>query len=86
MNKKVTITNSNGQRVVADIVTVFKLKDLNQDYVVYTFYQKGENNKIKDYVSRIRVENGEYYFDTISDNNEWEKVKAAVMQLEKGGI
>lgn len=86
MNKKVTITNSNGQRVVADIVTVFKLKDLNQDYVVYTFNQKGENNKIKDYVSRIRVENGEYYFDTISDNNEWEKVKAAVMQLEKGGI
>lgn len=86
MNKKVTITNSNGQRVVADIVTVFKLKDLNQDYVVYTFNQKGENDKIKDYVSRIRVENGEYYFDTISDNNEWEKVKAAVMQLEKGGI
>ena len=37
MNKKVTITNSNGQRVVADIVTVFKLKDLNQEYVVYTY-------------------------------------------------
>lgn len=85
MNKKVTITNSNGQRVVADIVTVFKLKDLNQDYVVYTFNQKGENNKVKDYVSRIRVENGEYYFDTISDNNEWEKVKNAVMQIEQGG-
>ena len=85
MNKKVTITNSKGQSVVADIVTVFKLKDLNQDYVVYTFNQKGENNKIKDYVSRIRVENGEYYFDTISDNNEWEKVKAAVAKLE-GGI
>lgn len=86
MNKKVTITNSKGQSVVADIVTVFKLKDLNQDYVVYTFNQKTQDNKIKDYVSRIRVENGEYYFDTISDNNEWERVKAAVVQLEKGGI
>ena len=86
MNKKVTITNAKGQSVVADIVTVFKLKDLNQDYVVYTFNQKTENNKIKDYVSRIRVENGEYYFDTISDNNEWERVKAAVLQLEEGGI
>ena len=86
MNKKVTITNSKGQSVVADIVTVFKLKDLNQDYVVYTFNQRTENNKIKDYVSRIRVENGEYYFDTISDNNEWERVKAAVAQLEEGGI
>lgn len=86
MNKKVTITNSKGQSVVADIVTVFKLKDINQDYVIYTFNQKTENNKIKDYVSRIRIENGEYYFDTISDNNEWEKVKAAVAQLEEGGI
>ena len=28
MNKKVTITNANGQSVIADIVTVFKLKDL----------------------------------------------------------
>jgi len=86
MNKKVTITNSKGQSVVADIVTVFKLKDINQDYVIYTFNQKTENNKIKDYVSRIRIENGEYYFDTISDNNEWEKVKSALMQLENGGI
>lgn len=86
MNKKVTITNAKGQTVVADIVTVFKLKDINQDYVVYTFNQKTENNKIKDYVSRIRVENGEYYFDTISDNNEWEKVKSALAQLENGGV
>lgn len=86
MNKKVTITNANGQSVIADIVTVFKLKDLDKNYVVYTFNQKGENNKTKDYVSRIRVENGEYYFDTISDDNEWEKVKSAVMQIENGGI
>lgn len=86
MNKKVTITNSKGQKIVADILTVFKINDLNKDYVVYTFNQRTPDNKIKDYVSRIRVENGEYYFDTISDDNEWERVKAAVVQLEKGGI
>lgn len=84
MNKKVTITNSKGQKVIADIITIFKIKDLDKDYVLYTFNQKGENDKIKDYVSRIRVENGEFYFDTISDNEEWEKVKLALASLEGG--
>jgi|P827metagenome_2_1110787.scaffolds.fasta_scaffold04877_4 uncharacterized protein YrzB (UPF0473 family) len=85
MDKKVTITNAKGQKVVADIITLFRVDELNSDYVIYTFNQKDENNNIKDYVSKIRVENGEYYFDTISDNNEWDKIKGVIQELEKGG-
>ena len=85
MDKKVTITNAKGQKVVADIITLFRVEELNSDYVIYTFNQKDENNNIKDYVSKIRVENGEYYFDTISDNNEWDKIKGVIQELEKGG-
>lgn len=85
MDKKVTITNAKGQKVVADIITLFRVDELNSDYVIYTFNQKDENNNIKDYVSKIRVENGEYYFDTISDNNEWDRIKGVIQELEKGG-
>ena len=85
MDKKVTITNDKGQKVVADIVTIIRIKDLNSDYVVYTFNQKDENGNIKDYVSKLRVENGSYYFDSIEDSNEWEKVKTALLELGKGG-
>lgn len=85
MEKKVTITNSQGQKAVANIVTMFKLKDLNSDYVVYTFNQRDENNNIKDYVSKLRIENGVYYFDTITDESEWEKVKNVIIDLGKGG-
>lgn len=85
MDKKVTITNAKGQKVVADIITLFRVDELNSDYVIYTFNQKDENNNIKDYVSKVRVENGEYYFDTISDNNEWDKIKGVIQELEKGG-
>lgn len=85
MDKKVTITNAKGQKVIADIITLFRVDELNSDYVIYTFNQKDENNNIKDYVSKIRVENGEYYFDTISDNNEWDKIKGVIQELEKGG-
>lgn len=85
MNRKVTITNSQGQKAVADIVTIFRINDLNSDYVVYTFNQTDENNNIKDYASKLRVENGVYYFDSITDESEWEKVKNVIVELGKGG-
>ena len=56
----------------------------DQDYAIYTFNQKDDNNKIKDYVSRVRIENGEYYFDTITDESEWEMVKNIISKLEEG--
>ncbi len=86
MDRKVTITNSQGQKAVAEIVTIFRVNDLNSDYIVYTFNQRDENNNIKDYASRLRVENGIYYFDSITDEVEWEKVKNIISELGKGGV
>lgn len=85
MDRKVTITNPQGQKAIADIVTIFRLKDINKDYIVYTFNQKDDQNNVKDYVSRLRVENGIYYFDAIKDNEEWEKVQGAIRYMVKGG-
>ena len=85
MDRKVTITNSQGQKAIADVIRIFRVNDLNSDYIVYTFNQKYANNNIKDYVSKLRVENGNYYFDTIFDENEWEKVKNVVANLAQGG-
>ena len=84
MEGKVTIVNPKGQKVVADLITVFRVEETNQDYAIYTFNQKDQNDKIKDYVSRVRVENGEYYFDTITDEKEWEIVKDIISKLEGG--
>ncbi|MBR2997655.1 MAG: DUF1292 domain-containing protein [Bacilli bacterium] len=86
MGNKVTITNPKGQKVSADLITIFRSNENNQDYAVYTFNQKDQNNNIKDYVSRVRVENGEYYFDTITDNNECEMVKGIISEMVEGGI
>ena len=75
MDRKVTITNGKGQKVVANIVTVLRIKEFNSDYVVYTFNQKDASGNIKDYVSKLRLADGNYYFDSIKDQNEWERVK-----------
>ena len=86
MENKVTIVNPKGQKVVADLITVFRLNETNQDYAIYTFNQKDQDDKIKDYVSRVRIDNGEYYFDTITDDAEWQKVKDAIADLAKGEV
>ena len=86
MDRKVTIVNPKGQKVVADLVSVFRVEENNQDYAIYTFNQKDQNDKIKDYVSRIRVENGEYYFDTITEEAEWKMVKKVISEMQEGEV
>ena len=77
MNKKVLITNAKGQQIEADVVTAFTLKENNKDYIVYTFGEKnGDASKL--YTSRIREENGQYFFDAISDDEELAKVQEVI--------
>lgn len=78
MDKKVLITNSQGQQIQADVVIAFKLKNNNQKYIVYTFNEK-DNDNIKTYVSRIREEENGVYFDSITDQDEWKMVREAIM-------
>ncbi|MBQ3474578.1 MAG: DUF1292 domain-containing protein [Bacilli bacterium] len=85
MDRKVTITNGKGQKVVADIVTVLRIKEFNSDYVVYTFNQKDASGNVKDYVSKLRLADGNYYFDSIKDQNEWERVKNILIEYGRGG-
>ena len=77
MDKKVLITNSQGAQVQADVVMAFKLNN-NEKYIVYTFNER-DNDNIKTYVSKIREENGEIYFDSITDENEWKMVREAII-------
>ena len=79
MNKKVLITNSQGQQIQADVITSFTLNENHNDYIVYTFNEKNGDN-IKTYVSRLREENGDNYFDSISNEDEWAKVREAIIE------
>ena len=81
MNRKIEITNSIGQKVQADIITVFKVNETNKDYIVYTFNEKTPDNNYKTYTSRIRETNGNYFLDSITDEEEWDKVKSITMKI-----
>lgn len=81
MNRKIEITNSIGQKVEADIITVFKVNETNKDYIVYTFNEKTPENNYKTYTSRLRESNGQYFLDSIVDEQEWEKVRSIAVKI-----
>ena len=61
----------------ADVITAIKLNN-NQKYIVYTFNER-DNDNIKTYVSKIREEGNDIYFDSISSDEEWKQVREAIM-------
>lgn len=81
MNKKIEITNSLGQKVEADVITVFKVNETNKDYIVYTFNEKTDDNDCKTYTSRLREKDGKYFLDTITEENEWNEIKDIILKI-----
>ena len=83
MNKTITITNDKGQKVIADIVSIVNISSLDTEYIIYTFNKKDESGNIKDYVSRIKEEDGKYILEQIEDQEEWNKVKEMILNSVK---
>ena len=83
MNRTITITNDQGQKVVADIVSIINISSLDTEYVIYTFNKKDESGNIKDYISKIKQEDGKYILEQIEDPEEWNKVKEMLLNSVK---
>ena len=83
MNKTITITNDQGQKVVADIVSIINISSLDTEYIIYTFNKKDDQGNIKDYVSRIKQIDGKYVLEQIEDVEEWDKVKQMITDSVK---
>ncbi|MBR4830162.1 MAG: DUF1292 domain-containing protein [Bacilli bacterium] len=83
MNKTITITNDKGQKVIADIVSIVNISSLDKEYIIYTFNKKDESGNLKDYVSRIKEEDGKYILEQIEDPEEWNKVKEMILNSVK---
>lgn len=81
MERKIEITNSIGQKVDAEIITIFKVNETNKDYITYTFNEKTPDNNFKSYTSILRENEGKYFLDPITDESEWEKVKNIILKI-----
>lgn len=64
-------------------MSLFKLKENDKTYIVYTFNEVDENEMIKLYVAILNDKDGLYSLENITDNDEWTKVKDAMRKLQR---
>ncbi len=83
--EKFVIVDESGTKKDAERLSLFKLKDEEKNYIVYTFNEVDENDMIKLYVAILNDKDGVYSLENITDNDEWTKVKDAMRQIAKDG-
>ena len=77
--EKIKLIDTDDTVVEAEIISILE-KDDNK-YVVYT---KGESQKSGNlilYITRLKVENGEYILENIEDDSEWRRVKSLMSRI-----
>lgn len=83
--EKFVIVDDGGTNKDAERLSLFKLKDTDKTYIVYTFNEVDENDMIKLYVAILNEKDGVYSLENITDNDEWTKVKDAMRKIAKDG-
>ena len=83
--EKFVVVDDAGTKKDAERLSLFKLKDSDKTYIVYTFNEVDENEMIKLYVAILNDKDGLYSLENITDNDEWTKVKDAMRKIAKDG-
>lgn len=83
--EKFVVIDETGTKKDAERVSLFKLKDNNKTYIVYTFNEIDDNDMMKLYVAILNEKDGVYQLENITDNDEWTKVKDAMRKIAKDG-
>lgn len=78
-----TITKTDGSKEQVEEVISFEFNDTKKRYVVYTKNEKDENGNVTIYVTRIvSDENGNRFLE-VENDDEWNRIKAALRALIK---
>lgn len=83
--EKFVIVDESGEKKDAERLSLFKLKDTDKTYIVYTFNETDENDMIKLYVAILNEKDGVYSLENITDSDEWASVKDAMRKIAKDG-
>ena len=78
-----TITKTDGSKEQAEEVISFEFNDTKKRYVVYTKNEKDENGNVTIYVTRIVSDKNGNRFLGVENDDEWNRIKAALRALIK---
>lgn len=78
-----TITKTDGSKEQVEEVISFEFNDTKKRYVVYTKNEKDENGNVTIYVTRIVSDKTGNIFLGVENDDEWNRIKAALRALIK---
>lgn len=79
--KKFTITNSQNEKIVVDLIRYFKFQ--NNCYLIYTMNEVDEKNYLKLYLVRIMEELGLPIVQLIKNENDWAGMQNIIKKVIK---
>lgn len=81
--KMITLTLENGTKEEVELLLSFKFNDNNKEYVIYTKNETDENGNVTIYVSGVTRVGEDITLNTVSDDNEWSRIKDLLRELSK---
>lgn len=81
--KMITLTLENGAKEEVELLLSFKFNDNNKEYIIYTKNETDENGNVTIYVSNVTRVGEDITLNTISDDNEWSRIKDLLRELSK---
>ena len=76
-------TNQDGTQEEVEVLLAFKFNDNGKEYVIYTKNEVDENGNVTIYISNVLRNGAEVTLETISDDNEWTRIKGVLRELSK---
>ena len=77
------ITLPDGKTEEVEVLLAFKFKDNNMEYVIYTKNEKDENGNVTIYISNVTRNGDTVTLTTVTDDNEWTRIKNVLRELSK---
>ena len=80
---KMTTVLPDGSREEVEVLLTFKFNDNNNEYIIYTKNEIDEDGNVTIYISKVDRTSGSPVLNTVSDNDEWTRIKSVLRELSK---
>lgn len=81
--KIMTTVLPDGSKEEVEVLLTFKFNDNNNEYIIYTKNEVDEAGNVTIYISKIDRSTGSIVLNTVSDNDEWTRIKSVLRELSK---
>ena len=78
-----SIVAQDGSIEEVEVIIAFKFKDTDKEYVIYTKNEVDDNGNVTIYISNVTRIGDNITLSTVSDDNEWTRIKNVLRELSK---